>query len=203
MTALILVYYIAIGYIVGFRASNTLLPIIPLILILAAIGFDRIIGIIRHKIVQVVFILIIVTGLVLPLVAFSPANWGLYSSIFVGGTNNAFKLYPVGSESEPLPQIANYLNSHSKENSTTAIMAYDWTLKKYLNENRTAVPLFIDEGIKAGIDRKADYLVVPRIYFGGTTGRTVQELIKEKPIEIIKINGIELARIYKVDSLNK
>lgn len=200
---LILVYYLGLGFLVGYGASNQLLPIIPLILLVAAAGLVRLIDRISLKILRYGMISIILIFLILPLTGFSPADWGLYSSIFVGEARGAFKIYPVGSESEALPLIADYFNRESKENSNIAVMAYDWTLKKYLLGERTTTSLFPYEDLESALARKVDYIVVPRIYFEGNTGRAVQEINVDQPVRIIYIKGIELARIYKADTIKK
>lgn len=59
--------------------------------------------------------------------------------------------------------------------------------------------MFTNEGEAGGLSRAADYLVLPRIYSVGDKGLTAQELLKKDPVEIIKVKGVELARIYKSD----
>lgn len=195
----LLIYLAYNGIATRYGASHQLLPIIPLVLLMAALGLDQIIEYFPDRFLKRIITIGIVICLVLPLTAFKPAFWGLYASILVGGTNTAFKLYPIGTEGEVVPLISQYLNDQSNQNSRTAIMAYDWTLKKYLNNNRSATSLFLTEGKIAGLSRAADYLVLPRIYSEGNIGLTAQELLKDKPAEIIRVKGIELARIYRAD----
>lgn len=197
--ALLLIYLTYNGIATSYGASHQLLPIIPLILIIAALGLDQIINFFPNRLIKGLITLGFVICLILPLTAFRPAFWGLYSSVLVGGTNNAFKLYPVGTEGETVPLIANFINSNTEKDSRTAIMAYDWTLRKYLKDNRSSTSLFISEGESAGLDRGADYLVLPRIYYEGNMGLTAKELLNEEPVAIIREKNIELARIYKAD----
>ena len=199
IVALLLIYLAYNGLATSYGASYQLLPIIPVVCLIAALGFDQIISYFRHRFTRGLITFGIVICLVLPLTAFKPAFWGLYASIFVGGTNNAFKLYPVGTEGEIVPLVANYINSNSEKDSRTAIMAYDWTLAKYLQDNRSVTSLFTTEGEIAGLARAADYLVLPRIFSQGNIGLTARELLREEPVEIIRVKGIELARIYKAD----
>jgi len=195
----LLIYLAYNGIATRYGAPHQLLPIIPLVILSAALGLGQIVEYFPNRFIKRIITVGIVICLVLPLTAFKPAFWGLYSSILVGGTNNAFKLYPVGIESEAVPLIADYLNRNGDKDSRTAIMAYDWTLKKYLNNNRSTASLFLTEGKNAGLSQAADYLVLPRIYSEGNIGLTAQELLKDKPVEIIQVKGIELARIYRAD----
>ncbi len=199
IVALLLIYLTYNGIVTNYGASHQLLPIIPLVLIIAALGLDQIIQYFPIRLMRNLIILGIMICLVLPLTAFSPAFWGLYSSILVGGTKNAFKLYPVGTEGETVPLIGQYLNENSPQDSRTAIMGYDWQLKKYLQDARSATPIFINEGEVAGFARAADFIVLPRIFSEGNIGLTAQELLKDEPVEIIRVKGIELARIYRAD----
>ena len=194
-----LIYLAYNGIATRYGASHQLLPVIPLVILLAALGLDQIIEFFSNCLIKRIIMAGMIIGLILPLTAFKPAFWGLYSSILVGGTNNAFKLYPVGTESEAVPLIADYLNRESDKDSRTAIMAYDWTLKKYLQNQRSTTSLFINEGKIAGLSRAADFIVLPRIYSEGNIGLTAQELLKDEPVDIIRVKGIELARIYKAD----
>ena len=195
----LLIYLAYNGIATRYGASHQLLPIIPLVILSAALGLGQIIEYFPNRLIKKIIIVGMVICLVLPLTAFKPAFWGLYSSILVGGTNNAFKLYPVGTESETVPLIADYLNRNSDKDSRTAIMAYDWTLKKYLQSQRSVTSLFITEGKIAGLSRAADFIVLPRIFSEGNIGLTAQELLKDEPVEIIRVKGIELARIYRAD----
>lgn len=195
---LIIIYLTYNSIYARYGAPHQLLPILSFILILAALGFEQIIKFLSPLWSKISAFVIIIVCLVLPLTAFKPEFWGLYSSSLLGGTDKSFGLYTVGAGGEGVPQVAKYLNENTSKDSRIAIMAYDWLLPKYLKD-RTATSLFLEEGITGATARGADYIVLPRSFMEGVIGKTAKELSKLEPIYTISEKGIVLAKIYQVD----
>jgi 4-amino-4-deoxy-L-arabinose transferase-like glycosyltransferase len=195
---LIIIYLAYNSVYARYGAPHQLLPILPFVLILAALGFEQIIKFLSPLWARISAFAIIIICLILPLTAFKPEFWGLYSSALVGGTDRAFRLYTVGVGGEGVPEIAKYLNENTPKDSRIAIMAYDWLLLKYLKD-RTATSLFLEEGIEGATARGADYIVLPRSFMDGVLGKTAKELSKLEPIYTVSEKGVVLAKIYQVD----
>jgi 4-amino-4-deoxy-L-arabinose transferase-like glycosyltransferase len=198
LLSIVVVYLAYNSVFTGYGGSHQLLAVIPFILILAALGWDWLLGLIKNVYQKYLVIAVSIICLILPLSAFRPELWSQYASSFVGGPNEAYKLYTVGIGGEGVPEIADWINQNTPENSRTAIVAYDWLLNKYLN-NRTATSLFLQEGLAGAMSRGADYIVLPRQYMEGAIGKTAQELSNLEPVYSYTEKGILMANIYKVD----
>lgn len=196
----LLILYIAYNSLfTRYGASHQLLPLIPLIVLLAALGFQKIIRLIRGPWQRLAGVIIVIVCLTLPLAAFRPAFWDLYASSFVGGADNAFHLYSVGLGGEGVGEIAKYLNENTPKDSRTAIVGYDWILKKYLKEERSATPLFLKDGLLGATGKAAEYVVVPRPFMEGKQTEMWTYFAKQDPIYKVMEKGIIIAQIYKID----
>jgi len=199
ITGLVVLYIAYNSLFTRYGASHQLLPLIPLIVLLAALGLEKIIRLIKGPWQRLAGVVIVIVCLALPLTAFRPAFWDLYASSFVGGTDSAFHLYSVGLGGEGVPEIAKYLNENSPKDARIAIVGYDWILKKYLKDERSVAPLFLKDGLFGATSKGAEYVVVPRPFMEGKQTEMWTYFAKQKPIYTVKEKGVIIAQIYKID----
>jgi len=198
ITGLVIIYIAYNSAFATYGAPHQLLPLMPLGIILAALGLNKLYLLVADLWLKVVFSVLVLLCLALPLTAFRPEFWSLYASSLVGGTNNSFSLYNVGVGGEGVPESAAYLNQNAAKDSRISVIAYDWIIKKYL-QNRSATSLFQKEGIFGATARGADYAVVARPFMEGKQTETWLEFSQMDPIYSVKEKGIVLANIYKID----
>ncbi len=198
---LILVFLVYNSIFTKYSGSNQILPILPLIVLLSAIGIEIIFSYFQNKYLSFILYLIFTIAMILPLLANKIQYWNLYNSSFIK-TNSAFHFYIVGLGGEEIPAVADFINKNTPSDSRTAIIAGDWELKKYLSENRTATPLFLNEGVGGALARSADYFVLPRVYTETIQGGMFEPILKLPPLFTVSEKGIILARIYQADYSN-
>jgi hypothetical protein len=200
-SALILVLvisYIAYNtFFAGYTAPHQLITIMPLILILVALGLENLIAILPNIYLKAGALAIIVLSLVLPLTSFAPQFWGLYSSTFVGGPNESFKLYWTGLNGEEAPAVAKYLKENTVQDSRIAVVSDDWVFKKYL-EDRNFAPLLLQGGLDGAYAAGAEYVVIPRIFLEDNN-KTSADFSAQKPVYGYYEKNILLANVYKLD----
>jgi len=197
---ILLILYIAYNSLfTRYGASHQLLPLIPLAVLLAALGLEKIIGLISGVWLKTIGVIVILICLALPLTAFKVEYWNLYASSFVGGADEAFHLYSAGLGGEGVPEIAAYLNENTPKDARIAIVGYDWILKKYLKDERSATPLFLNDGLFGATSKAAEYVVVPRPFMEGKQTEMWTYFAKQVPIYTVREKGIMIAQIYKID----
>ena len=194
---LIIVFITFNTFFARYTTTHQLITILPLMLILVALGFEHLFSYVRDRRLKLVIFLIILFSLITPLFSFKPEFWGLYSSSFVGGADTSFKLYGGELDGSGVPEVAKFLKENTPEDSRIAVVDYDWLFPKY-DKERNYPPIFLDDGLIGAYSRGFEYVVIPRVYLE-VKSQTQADFSKLEPIFTFKVKNIVLAKVYKID----